>query len=53
MRGFFWLVLAVLLFMTWVVSYFMYNVPGVRIHLLLILALVSVMIHVFTGKRSV
>jgi hypothetical protein len=53
MRGFSWLVLGVLLFIAWVVSYFVYNVPGVLIHLLLILALIPVMIHVFTGKRSV
>ena len=53
MRGFVWFALGVLLFLTWGVSYIVFHVAGVLIHLLLVLALISVMIHVFTGKRSV
>jgi hypothetical protein len=48
MRGFIWLVLAVLLYLAWVGSYVMYHVAGFLIHLLLIFALVSVIIYVFS-----
>ena len=41
MRGFVWLGLGVLLFFAWAISYFVFNVPGVLIHLLLIFALIS------------
>jgi hypothetical protein len=53
MRGFVWLGLGLLLFLAWAISYFVFNVPGVLIHLLLICALISFMIHVFIGKRGV
>ncbi len=46
--GFVWLVLALLLYLAWVGSYVMYHVAGFLIHLLLILALVSVIIYVFS-----
>jgi hypothetical protein len=49
MRGF-WLVIAVLLFLMWVGSYIMYHVAGFLIHLLLILALVSLIAHVFSRR---
>ncbi len=52
MRGFIWLALAVLLFLAWVVSYIVFHVAGVLIHLLLLLALISVMFHAFFGKRA-
>ncbi len=53
MRGFVWVGFGVLLFLVWAMSYFVFNVPGVLIHLLLIFALISFMIYVFIGKRGV
>jgi len=51
MRGFVWLALAVLLFLAWGISYMVLHVAGVLIHLLLVLALISLMFHAFIGKR--
>jgi len=51
MRGFFWLVLALLLFILWVGSYVVYHVASILIHLLLVLTLISVLIHVFSETR--
>ncbi len=48
-----WLALGVLLFLAWGVSYFVFHVPGVLIHLLLVFALMSFMFSVFIGKRGV
>jgi hypothetical protein len=54
MRGSkFWLALGVLLFLAWGISYIVFHVAGVLIHLLLIFALISFMIYVFIGKRGV
>lgn len=52
MRSFIWLALAVLLFFAWIGSFIMYHVAGFLIHLLLLFALVSVVIHLFSGGRS-
>ncbi len=52
MRGVIWLALAVLLFAAWIGSYIVYHVAGFLIHLLLVCALMSLVIHVFTGKVS-
>ncbi len=51
-RSEFWLASGVLLFLAWGVSYFVFHVAGVLIHLLLVLALISVMFHAFFGKRA-
>ena len=53
MRGFVWLGLGVFLFLAWAISYFVFHVAGVLIHLLLVFALISFMIYVFTGKGGV
>ena len=54
MRGStFWLATGVLLFLAWAISYFVFHVAGVLIHLLLVFALISFMIYVFTGKGGV
>jgi len=42
----------VLLIFAWIGSYVMYHVAGFLIHLLLIFALISLVIHVFSGGRS-
>jgi hypothetical protein len=52
MRGFIWLVLALLLFFAWIGSYIVYHVAGFLIHLLLIFALISLIIHVFSAIRK-
>ena len=48
-----WLALGVLLFLAWGVSYFVFHVAGVLIHLLLVFALMSVMFSAFIGKGGV
>jgi hypothetical protein len=53
MRGFVCLGLGVLLLLAWGISYIVFHVTGVLIHLLLIFALISFMIYVFIGKRGV
>ena len=52
MRGFVWLGIAVLLIFAWIGSFIMYHVAGFLIHLLLIFALISLVIQVFSGGRS-
>jgi pilus assembly protein TadC len=52
MRGFVWLTLALLLIFAWIGSFIMYHVAGFLIHLLLIFALVSLVIHLFTSRRG-
>jgi hypothetical protein len=51
-RGFIWLVLALLLFLAWVGSYVMYHVAGFLIHLLLIFALISIIIYAFSDDKD-
>jgi hypothetical protein len=48
-----WLALGVLLFLAWGLTYFVFHVTGVLIHLLLVFALMSFMFSVFIGKRGV
>ena len=48
-----WLALGVLLFLAWGVSYFVFHVGGVLIHLLFVFALMSFMFSAFIGKRGV
>jgi hypothetical protein len=52
MRGFVWIAIAVLLLFAWIGSFIMYHVAGFLIHLLLLFALISLLIHLFTGKRA-
>ncbi len=52
MRGFVWLALAALLLLVWIGSFVMYHVAGFLIHLLLIFAVISLAIHLFTGNRA-
>jgi len=54
MRGStFWLVLGIVLFLAWGVSYFVFHVAGVLIHLLLVFALMSFIVYAFIGNRGV
>jgi hypothetical protein len=52
MRSFIWLALAALLVFAWIGSFVMFHVAGFLIHLLLIFALISLVIHLFKGKRA-
>jgi hypothetical protein len=53
MRGFLWLTLAVVLFCIWIGSFLLYHVAGFLIHLLLIFAVISLILHLFSGKPTV
>jgi hypothetical protein len=53
MRGFFFLGLAFLLFFIWIGSFLLFHVAGFLIHLLLLFALISLIFHLFSGKRTV
>jgi hypothetical protein len=44
--------LALLLLFAWIGSFIMYHVAGFLIHLLLIFAVISLVIHLFTGNRA-
>ena len=46
-----WLGLAILLLIIWIGSFVMYHVAGFLIHLLLIFAVLSFILHLFTPKR--
>jgi len=48
-----WLALGVLLFLAWGLTYFVFHVTGVLIHLLFVFALMSFMFSAFIGKRGV
>jgi hypothetical protein len=52
MRSFTWLALAVLLVFAWIGSFVMFHVAGFLIHLLLIFAVISLVIHLFRGRRA-
>jgi Family of unknown function (DUF5670) len=48
---FIWLLLAFLLVFAWIGGFVVYHVAGFAIHALLILALISLIIHLFSAKR--
>jgi hypothetical protein len=50
---FIWLLLAFSLVLVWIGSFVLYHVAGFAIHVLLILAVISIIIHLFSSKRSV
>jgi hypothetical protein len=52
MRGFIWLAIALLLFFAWIGSFILYHVAGFLIHLLLIFALISLVLQLFTSRRG-
>jgi Family of unknown function (DUF5670) len=47
------LILAVVLVILWIGGFTVFHVTGFLIHLLLIFALISVVMHFITGRRSV
>lgn len=47
-----WLILAIVLLFAWMGSFIVYHVAGFLIHLLLIVAVVSLILSLFTGRRA-
>ncbi len=47
MRDFFFLILAGFLFIIWIVSWLAFHVAGGLIHLLLVIAVISLVVHFF------
>jgi len=47
------LILAVVLFVIWVASFLVFKTAGILIHLLLLFAVLSVIMHFVSGKRAV
>ena len=49
---FMFLGLALVLFFTWIGAFVVFHVAAVLIHLLLVLAVVFLVIHLFSGRRA-
>ena len=47
------LILAVVLFVVWIGSFLVFKTAGFLIHLLLLFAILSVIMHFVSGRRSV
>ncbi|HEY2001743.1 MAG TPA: lmo0937 family membrane protein [Acidobacteriaceae bacterium] len=47
-----WIGIAILLLLLWAGGFFAFHVAGFFIHILLILAVVSFVIHFITGRRA-
>jgi hypothetical protein len=48
-----WVILFVILLIAWIGGFTVFHVAGALIHLLLILALVSLVMHFLMGRRAV
>ncbi|HEX2917229.1 MAG TPA: lmo0937 family membrane protein [Edaphobacter sp.] len=46
------LILAVVLFVIWIASFLVFKTAGVLIHLLLLFAVLSVIMHFISGRRA-
>ena len=49
---FIWLLLALVLVFAWIGGFIVYHAAGFAIHILLILAVISVIMQLFSGKRT-
>lgn len=47
------LALAVILFIVWIASFLVFKTAGILIHLLLLFAILSIIMHFISGKRAV
>jgi hypothetical protein len=47
------LILAIVLFVIWIGSFLAFKTAGLLIHLLLLFAIISVIMHFVSGKRAV
>jgi hypothetical protein len=46
------LAIALLLMFLWVSGFLMFHIAGALLHLVLLLALISLVVHLFTGRRA-
>jgi hypothetical protein len=46
------LIVAVVLFVIWIASFLVFKTAGILIHLLLLFAILSVIMHFISGKRA-
>ena len=49
---FMFLALALLLFFTWIGAFVVFHVAAALIHLLLVLAVIFILVHLFSGRRA-
>jgi len=47
------LILAVVLFIVWIGSFMVFKTAGLLIHLLLLFAVISIIMHFVSGRRAV
>jgi hypothetical protein len=47
-----WLILAIVLVVMWLGGFFMFKTAGLLIHLLLLFAVISLIMHFVTGSRA-
>ena len=47
------LILAVVLFILWIGGFLVFKTAGILIHLLLLFAIISIVMHFISGKRAV
>jgi hypothetical protein len=47
------LILAVVLFIIWIGSFMVFKTAGLLIHLLLLFAIISIVMHFISGRRAV
>jgi hypothetical protein len=47
-----YLLLAILLLLVWAGSFFLFHVTNLLIHLLLFFAVISLVMHLFTGRKA-
>lgn len=47
------LIVAVVLFVIWIASFLVFKTAGILIHLLLLFAILSAIMHFISGKRAV
>lgn len=47
-----WIIIAVILFVLWILGFLVFHIAGALIHLLLVLALISLVYHFFAGNRA-
>ena len=48
-----WIGLAIILALIWVGSFLVFHIAGFALHILLIFAVISLVIHFLTGRKSV
>jgi uncharacterized protein DUF5670 len=46
------LALAIILFLAWIAGFGIFHVASAAIHVLILLAVISLLVHLFRGRRS-